>query len=143
MRRAASQTWPVAWRMMAAVTNQNTSQSDGGPSGRPVLTPRQAALIAGKYHLLGAAACVALWIVFELPSLRFAFVRLGWWLAPWRDFPLPYDRADFSWAHGPLVLVTYTQVIIIIAFTSAIVLIHGAAFRVTAMLHRWFGWPGY
>ncbi len=108
-----------------------------------MLTPRQAVLAAGKYHLLGAVACVALWVVFELPSLHFAFVRLGWWLAPWRDFPLPHDRADFSWVHGPLHVVAVTQLIIIIVFSLTLLLVHGAAFRVTALLHRWFGWPQY
>ncbi|MCH8914053.1 MAG: hypothetical protein IIA33_10860, partial [Planctomycetes bacterium] len=113
--------------MIAAVTNHTTFESDGGPSGRPALTPRQAALTAGKYHLLGATACVALWVVFEWPSLHFAFVRLGWWLAPWRDFPLPYDRADFTWVHGPLGVVVGTQVAIIITFSGLLFLVHGAA----------------
>jgi len=129
--------------MIAAVTNLNTSRSDGGPSGQPVLTPRQAALTAGKYHLLAGAACVALFVVFELPSVHFAFVRLGWWLAPWRDFPLPHDRADFTWVHGPLGVVVGKQVAIIITFSGLLFLVHGAAFRVTALLHRWFGWPRY
>ena len=108
-----------------------------------MLTPRQAVLTAGKYHLLGSVACVALWVVFELPSLHFAFVRLGWWLATRRDFPLPHDRADFSWVHGPLHVVAGTQLNIIITFSLALFLVHGAAFRVTALLHRWFGWPRY
>ena len=129
--------------MIAAVTNQNTSESDGGPSGRPVLTPRQAALAAAKFHLLAGVACVALFVVFELPIVHFTFVRLGWWLAPWRDFPLPYDRADFAWEHGPLDLVYGTVVITLIAFSSLIVVVHAAAIRVTALLHRWFGWPPY
>ncbi|MCZ6655513.1 MAG: hypothetical protein O7D91_21100 [Planctomycetota bacterium] len=125
------------------MTNHTTPESDGGPSGRPVLTPRQAALTAGKYHLLAGAACVALFVLFELPSVHFAFIRLGWCLGPWPDFPLPYDRADFTWVHGPLDVVVGTQVIVLIAFSSLLVLVHGAAFRVTALLHRWFGWPRY
>ncbi len=129
--------------MIAAVTDQNTSETDARPSGPPVLTPRQAVLIAGKYHVLGATACAALWVVFELPALHFAFVRFGWRLAPWRDFPLPYDRADFSWVHGPLDLVCGTLVITLIAASSLLLVVHGAAFRVTALLHRWFGWPSY
>jgi hypothetical protein len=88
-------------------------------------------------------ACVALWVVFELPALHFAFVRLGWWLAPYRDFPLPYDRADFTWAHGPLDHFAGLQVIIIITFSLTLYVVHGAAFRVTVLLHRWFGWPRY
>ena len=108
-----------------------------------MLTPRQAALTAGKFHLLAGAACVALFVVFELPSVHFAFVRLGWWLAPWRDFPLPHDRADFFWVHGSLGLVSGTLVVTLIAFSSLLVVVHGAAFRVTALMHRWFVWPRY
>ena len=63
---------------------------------------------------------MALFVVFELPSVHFAFVRLGWWLAPWRDFPLPYDRADFTWIHGPLGVVAGTQLIIIIPSSFSI-----------------------
>ncbi len=130
-------------RMMFAMGKQSTSRDQNTPDERRILTPRQAALTAGKYHLLGAVSCVVLWVVFELPSLHFAFVRLGWWLAPWRDLPLPYDRADFTWIHGPLHVVAGTQVAILIAFSITLLLVHGAAFRVTALLHRWLGWPRY
>lgn len=128
---------------MFAMGERSTSRKPRTTDEHPILTPRQAALTAGNYHLLGAVACVALWIVFELPGLHFAFVRLAWWLAPWRAFPLPYDRADFSWEHGPLGLFAGIQVIIIITFALTLYVVHGAAFRVTALLHRWFGWPRY
>ena len=129
---------------MAAVTNQNTSESDGRPSGRPVMTPRQAALAAAKFHLLGGAVFLAIMIVLELPIVDFWFTRLGWWLGPWRAFPLPYDFEARPFRPAESLILVLSMVLgILLMLTSLILLTHGAVFRVTVLLHRWFGWPRY
>lgn len=109
-----------------------------------MLTLRQAAVTAGTYHLLGGAAFLAIMIVLELPIVDFWFTRLGWWLGPWRTFPLPYDyEAQPYWPGESLILVLSMVLAMLLGCASLILLTHGAVFRVTVLLHRWFGWPRY
>lgn len=114
--------------------------------GGITLSPRQATIIAAKFHLLAGTAFLAIMIVSELQIVDFMFTRLGWWLAPWREFPLPYDWEYFGW-QGQSADYVFLFIILgpvqLLICASVILLMHGFVFRLTVRLHRWFGWPNY
>lgn len=111
------------------------------------LTPRQAAIKATKSHLLSAGLHMAGLLLLGLPQVQFLFARLGWWLGPWRSFPLPHDFDSFNYEWFPPSFPWWLQLSLfsfsIIALTSAVLLAHGFAFLIVVQIHRWFDWPRY
>lgn len=105
--------------------------------------PRQAWLTAAKFYLLAAATHAALIPVSELPVVHRPFLRLGWRLGPWPDFPFPYNF-DFAAAGSfPWSIFLPVAVTSVLGLTLAVAAVHGFVFLIVVLLHAWLGWPRY
>jgi hypothetical protein len=110
-------------------------------------------LTAAQSYLLAGATNALLFVMFALPGVHEPFLRLGWMLGPWPNFPLPYDF-DYSAAGSfdysspgslpeSILLAVAVAVTGVLGLTLAVAAVHSIVFSIVALLHAWLGWPRY
>jgi rRNA maturation protein Nop10 len=99
-----------------------------------------------RFYLLAAAAMYVLFQTLHYGPVHWWSVRLNWWLGPWRNVPLPYDRDYFSPQTWPTFTLGehITQAFLaILAATIGIAVLHNVMFGLAIVSTRWRGWPPY
>ena len=107
--------------------------------------PRGVLKKALAWHGLTVLLCGVLTFFYDELGVYRWFMRLAWWIGPWRSFPVPYDMPGGNVYHPGTDWLMFLLCLPVAAFLFVCfaLLIHGVAFLLVVWAHKRFGWPRY